>query len=96
MGAKRFLIALVSGAKSFLTEEERSRVGDQIKKHIELKKKTMEAYSSLLKELEDKRMRLLVSYILEDEKRHHELLLRIDKIVVEAETLKEEDMWDMI
>ncbi len=90
------LIVLVSGAKPFLTEDERNRIGDQIKRHIELEEKAIKTYSSLLKELEDERMRLLVSYVLEDEKRHHELLLRINKMVVEAETLKEEDIWDMI
>ncbi len=90
------MIALISGAKIFLSEEERERIGTQIKRHIELEKKAMETYSTLLDQITDEKMRLLIDYILKDEKRHHRLLLNIDKMIVEAETLKEESLWEMM
>lgn len=90
------VIALISGAKIFLTEKERDRVGSQIKRHIKLEKQAMETYSTLLTQISDEKLRLLVDYILRDEKKHHELLLNIDRMIVEEETLKEEDVWDMV
>jgi len=90
------MIALISGAKIFLTEEESERIGAQIKRHIELEKQAIETYSTLLEHITDERTRLLVDYILKDERRHHELLRKIDRIIVEAETLREEDLWEMV
>ncbi|RLG45614.1 MAG: ferritin-like domain-containing protein [Thermoproteota archaeon] len=90
------MVALISGAKVFLTEKESERIGGQIKRHIELEKQAIETYSTLLEHIKDERMRLLVDYILKDERRHHELLRKIDKIIVEAETLREEDLWEMV
>ncbi len=90
------VIALISGAKIFLTEKERERVGSQIKRHIELEKQAMETYSTLLSQITDEKLRLLIDYILKDEQKHHELLLSIDRMIVEEETLREEDMWDMV
>ncbi|HIE23206.1 MAG TPA: ferritin-like domain-containing protein, partial [Candidatus Korarchaeota archaeon] len=66
------VIALISGAKIFLTEKERDRVGSQIKRHIKLEKQAMETYSTLLTQISDEKLRLLVDYILRDEKKHHE------------------------
>jgi len=90
------MVALISGAKVFLTEKESERIGGQIKRHIELEKQAIETYSTLLEHIKDERTRLLVDYILKDERRHHELLRKIDKIIVEAETLREEDLWEMV
>ncbi|HDD69006.1 MAG TPA: hypothetical protein ENG61_01445 [Candidatus Korarchaeota archaeon] len=90
----RATIALLSGAKIFLTEE-REKISDQIKRHIELEKTAMETYSSLLDQVLDERVKLLLDYILKDEKRHHQLLLRIDSTIVRAGTLREKDAWDM-
>lgn len=91
----RATIVLLSGAKIFLTEEERERISDQIKRHIELEKMAMETYSSLLDQALDEKVKLFLDYILKDEKKHHELLLRIDSMIVKAETLREKDAWDM-
>ena len=81
--------ARLVGSTPFLTEEERKRIGDSIKRHIQLEEEAIKTYQELLESIQDEKLRLLIRYILEDEKRHHSLLKRIDKIVVESETLKE-------
>ncbi len=84
--------ARIAGSTPFLTEEERDAIRDAIERHIEMEKKAIERYSEFLEKLDDEKLRLLVSYILDDERRHHALLLRIQRLVVEPETLTDEDL----
>ena len=53
-------------------------------------------YQELMESIQDEKLRLFIRYILEDEKRHHNLLKRIDKIVVESETLKDSDVHGLV
>jgi len=41
-------------------------------------------------------MSSLLNAILEDEKRHHELLKRVLEILVKGETITEEEWWDVL
>jgi len=52
--------------------------------------------SDLLPLVNNKKVRLLLNAILEDEKRHHELLKRILEILVKGETITDEDWWNII
>jgi len=88
--------ARLGGSTPFLTEEERKRRGDAMKRHIQWEEEAIRTYQELLESSQDEKLRLLIRYSLEDEKRHHSLLKRIDKIVVESETLKEEDLMYMV
>ncbi len=84
--------ARMAGSTPFLTEEERDAIRGAIERHIEMEREAIERYSEVLKGLEDERLRFLIEYILEDERRHHALLLRIQKLVVEPETLTDQDL----
>jgi len=84
--------ARMSGSTPFLTEEERDTIRGSVESHIEMEKEAIETYSEFLEEVDDEKLRLLVSYILEDERRHHALLLKIQKLIVESETLTDEDL----
>lgn len=95
-GMLRALIALVSGPAPFLVEKKREEFEKNIEEHIQLEKGAIEAYTDLLKKIDDERMKPLIQYVLEDERKHHELLRRIDRVVIEAETLTEEDLWDIM
>ena len=37
----------------------------------------------------------VLQYILDDERRHHELLKKIHELIIEKETLTEQDIWDL-
>jgi len=41
-------------------------------------------------------VKLLLTAILADEKRHHELLKQVLEILVRGETITEEDWWDIL
>ncbi|MHA2054818.1 MAG: ferritin family protein [Candidatus Hodarchaeales archaeon] len=75
------------------------KVTDQLKEnletHIKLENEAIETYKELLSSLEDEKERLIIKYILNDEIRHHSLLKRIHKMIVEKETITEQDLWDL-
>ena len=91
----RGMVAMISSPTPFLTEEEMSRLKEGIGEHIELEAEAIKTYEDLLSKVEQEKMKFLLDYILIDEKRHHELLRSIEKVIIEAETLTEENIWDM-
>jgi rubrerythrin len=52
--------------------------------------------SQILPSVEDAKVKLLLSAILADEKRHHELLKMVLEILVRGETITEEDWWELL
>ena len=46
--------------------------------------------------VKNEKIKLLLNAILEDEKRHHELLKRVLEILVKGETITEEEWWDVL
>jgi len=90
------MIGLLLSKTPFLSIQERTDIGQSIKDHIKLEEEAIEAYTEMLKEVANKPMRLLLKYLIADEQRHHELLERIDKEIVEAETFTEDDVWDIM
>ncbi|PWI47819.1 rubrerythrin [Candidatus Heimdallarchaeota archaeon B3_Heim] len=89
------LIAAETGSNPLIDE----KVTDQLKKnledHIRLEQQAIETYKELLKTLKGESETLIIKYILNDEVRHHALLKKIHKIIVEKETLTEQDLWDL-
>lgn len=67
-----------------------------IKRHIEYEAKLIKRIEKILPEIEDERIKLVLSAILVDERRHHELLRRALETIVRAEAITYEDEWDMI
>jgi len=92
----RAILALLKHETPFISEEEKQRISNQIKEHIKLEEKAIETYSELIEKADNEKVKTILRYIVEDEKRHHEMLLKIDKLIVKPETLKEEDFWDWI
>ena len=90
------MIGLLLSKTPFLSVQERKDIHENIKEHIKLEEKAIETYTEMLEEAGDKPMRLLLKYLIADEQRHHELLTRIDKEIVEAETFTEDDIWDIM
>ncbi len=70
-------------------------MGKNIQEHISLEAKAIETYTKIIPETDDPGSKQVLEYILEDEKRHHKLLNRIYSLVIEKETLTEEDLWNL-
>ena len=90
------LITLNSGVTPFVKEEISEELSDNIRKHIELEAKAISTYKELLDQLKNEKEKLLVKAIYQDEIKHHSLLKKIYKTIIEAETLTENEMWDFL
>ncbi|MHA1972324.1 MAG: ferritin-like domain-containing protein [Candidatus Hodarchaeales archaeon] len=88
------LVALNVGGTPFIPEEITDKLKSNLEEHIKLEKSAIQTYQELLDNLEEERERVVIKAILEDEKRHHKLLVRLHKMIIEQETLTEQDLWD--
>ncbi|MFX1562085.1 MAG: ferritin family protein [Promethearchaeota archaeon] len=89
------IIAHLESKTPFITEEKRNELGRNISHHIELEAKAIKTYSSIISKTTDAGIKNLLEYILEDERRHHKLLNEIHSVIIQKETLTEQDLWDL-
>ncbi len=89
------LIAHLQSKTPFISEEKRDELGKNVQEHIDMEAYAIKTYSDLLPNTDDPGTKQVLEYILEDEKRHHKLLKRIYQLVIEKETLTEQDLWDL-
>jgi rubrerythrin len=89
------IVARLESKTPFIEESKRDELGKDIKTHIELEAEAIKTYKELIPKMEDPGSKQVLNYILIDEKRHHRLLKQLYKLVIEKETLTEEDLWDL-
>jgi rubrerythrin len=89
------IIARLESKTPFIDEAKRDELGNNIKEHINLEADAIKTYGDLIPQTEDPGTKQVLEYILEDEKRHHNLLKQLYVLVIEKETLTEEDIWDL-
>lgn len=95
-GLYRTLGSLLKKESLVLVEDDAVEFEASLKKHIEVEEKMMQEVSQLYKDIEDKRIRLILSEIYADEKRHHKFMKNLHEVVVKRGTLSDEDIWNMI
>ena len=89
------LVASREGSNPLIDEKVTEQLKTNLEEHIRLEQQAIDTYKELWKTLTDEKEKLIIKYILNDEIRHHALLKRIHKIVIEKETLTEQDLWDL-
>ncbi len=89
-------LTLLTSTSKALTQENLDTQKDLIEKHIEMEAELIEKITKTLPSVKDSKVKLLLSAILSDEKRHHELLKTVLEILVKGETITEADWWDML
>jgi len=87
---------LLTTVSKALTQENLDKQKDLVEKHIQMEAELIEKITKMLPSLKDKKVKLLLTAILSDEKRHHELLKEVLEILVKGETITEADWWDML
>ncbi|MBS7660286.1 ferritin-like domain-containing protein, partial [Candidatus Bathyarchaeota archaeon] len=65
-------------------------------RHIQLEANLINRINEVLPSVEDRKVKLLLEAILADEKRHHELLVRVLEILIRGETITEDEWWDIL
>lgn len=91
------LNALVAsfGSTPLISEEITDQLRTNLEDHIQLEQEAIDSYKEIWKQLEDEKEKIIIKTILNDEIRHHSLLKKIHKMIVEKETLTEQDLWDL-
>lgn len=91
------LLTIKTTTTPFISEEKMKELATNIQKHIDLEAKAIETYKELLTYISDEKEKIIIKTIYQDELRHHALLKRIHKTIVEAETLViDDEMWNLL
>ncbi|MBS7635351.1 hypothetical protein KEJ34_07725 [Candidatus Bathyarchaeota archaeon] len=89
-------LELMTKTPKALTQEQLDRQVALVERHIHVEATLIKRISETLPSIEEEKIRFLLSAILEDEKRHHELLKRVLEIIVKGETITDKNLWDII
>ena len=87
---------LLTGVSQALTQEHLDKQKALVEKHIRMEAELIKKIGKVLPSVENEKVKLLLNAILEDEKRHHELLKMVLEILVRGETITEEDWWELL
>jgi rubrerythrin len=89
-------LTLLTTVPQALSQEQLDKQRSLVEKHIRIEAELIKKISDVLPEVENNKVKLLLTAILADEKRHHELLKQVLEILVRGETITEEDWWDIL
>jgi rubrerythrin len=90
------LLAMQKSTQPFISETVSKELHENIKIHIELEQEAIQTYKELLEQVENKQVKMVIQAIYHDELRHHALLKKIYNVIIEKETLDEDEIWEFI
>jgi len=89
-------ITLITNVSQALTQEHLDNQRELVERHIKMEAELIKKIEKILPNVENRKVKLLLNAILEDEKRHHGLLKSVLEIIVHGETITEDDWWDVL
>jgi hypothetical protein len=87
---------LSSSASTALAQEDLDKQRALVEKHIALEAELIKVLKEKIPEIENAKVVFLLNAILEDECRHHAMLKRVLDIIVQGETIPEDDWWKLL
>lgn len=95
-GLYRSAARIVEGKSMSLLNTELDWLKEELRDHIRVEDEMLSQVKDIKEEIEDERAILLLDVIQRDEESHHPLMKRILDLVLEPETLNDQEVWDMI
>jgi rubrerythrin len=89
-------ITLLTSVPQALTEWNLDKQRALVEKHIRIEAEIIEKLREVLPSVQNKKVKLLLTAILSDEVRHHDLLKKVLDILVRGETITDNDWWDVL
>jgi rubrerythrin len=89
-------ITLLTGLSKALTQKNLDTQIDLVQNHIDIELKLIKKLRQALPKVKNEKVKLILNAILSDEARHHILLKRVLAILVEGETITDDDWWDLL
>ena len=62
--------------------------------HIAMEERVIARLEEMIPGVENEKVSFILNAIIEDERRHHKVLKRVEELLVRGETVTEEDWWD--
>lgn len=90
------LLSMYTKPTPSVAEEFGEDLRKAITEHIELEKQAIDTYQEKLQTAENENEKIIIKAILNDEKKHHKLLLTIQKMIIDKLTLSENELWEMV
>jgi len=90
------LISMYTKPTPSVAEEFGEDLKKAIEEHIELEKQAIDTYQEKLQTTDNESEKIIIKAILNDEKKHHKLLLTIQKMIIDKLTLSENELWEMV
>ena len=89
-------IKLLTSISPPLTQKNLDKQKELVEKHMQMEAELIKELHKQAPNIENEKVKLLVNGILQDEKRHHQLLKEVLEILVRGETITDEDWWDIL
>ncbi len=89
-------ISLLTSVPQALTEGNLDKQRELVEKHIRIEAEIIKKLREVLPSVQNKKVKLLLTAILSDEVRHHDLLKKVLDILVRGETITDDDWWDVL
>ncbi len=65
-----------------------------VARHIAMEERVIARLEEMIPGVESEKVSFILNAIIEDERRHHKVLKRVEELLVKGETVTEEDWWD--
>jgi rubrerythrin len=85
---------LLSERRPALEEEQFDVQRTLVARHIAMEERVIARLEEMIPGVENEKVLFLLNAIIEDERRHHTLLKRVEELLVRGETVTEEEWWD--
>jgi len=89
-------ITLLTEVSQALSQENLDAQRKLVENHIKMEADLIAKIEAMMPSVENKKAKFLLDIILTDEKRHHAMLKTILEIIVHAETVSENDLWELL
>ena len=89
-------IKLLTDVSQALTQENLDAQRALVEKHIQMEAELIKKIEKMMPNIENSKVKFLLNSIFMDEKRHHAMLKTVLEIIVRAETITEDEWWDIL
>ena len=89
-------IRLLTDVSTALSQENLDAQRALVEKHIEMEAELIKKLERMMPTIENSKVKFLLNSIFMDEKRHHAMLKTVLEIIVRAETITEDEWWDIL
>lgn len=90
------ILDLLDKGRKMVPESDIEKIQDEIELHIKIENKMYQTVKSLLENVDDPKIKMILQLIMDDEIRHHKIFQELKNVIISKETLTEDAVWDMV